>query len=137
MGQCLIRFEIWNRSHNNIRVVFEFKQQENANYRIPHTELIYEIPSFGTRDIATLIKFNPLEPWGEIDYDWRLEQPVTFNREEDDKISDLAVYPIDDFLSDIGFTTLASDGDIVSCPACTFHNSSMAVLCEVCGSKLK
>lgn len=133
-GETIIRFEVWNRDSDSARVVLSFEQYADANYLCPATPVIMEISPYATKDILSILKKNPYEPWGELQYkidvrvvprsSYYLEGPMPANDLEDpDPIKSLE----DDAPAPPGMKT---------CKVCTLHNFESCFRCDACGSLL-
>ena len=130
-------FEIYNKSDETVRAHLEFKS-ENANYDFPVTGVTIEVGGHSFKDLVTIVKSNPEEDWGPVDYVWTISEPkpFTLKSDHDEFGKDSNMYynteNVAVNVSDIGSDDDFGSGGKVSCPECTFINSSNALSCEMC-----
>lgn len=134
-SECVIRFEIVNNQTEAVRVELEFTRLD-GNFFCPCAPITVQVQPMQHHYFINLVKKIPQEPWGNIEYQWKLEKPKISEIKDttENILENLDIFGIED----IGMNVSDFEDEItpptgkVSCPRCTFFNDTIDTKCYMC-----
>lgn len=143
-GQTIMRFEVYNKSTEPVRVVLQLTVEGDINLLYPMTPVVVELSAHSYKDLIILTKKNPQLGWGDLRYDFSVSETKPFalkSEPVDDYYKDssavMMYYTSDEVAVNISDVDLESEdlkapAGKIACPRCTLHNDAGAVKCDIC-----